>query len=187
MIIEIRWHGRGGQGVWTVSNLLAAAASYEGKFVQSFPTFGPERSGAPVAAFTRISTEPIEIHSMVYEPDAIVILDYTLLGNRFIVDGLKKNGLIVTNYIGEYSKAHSIIGVNPRDYRVFVCPASKLALEILKRPITNTAMLAALIKAFPIVKLDTLFKVIEERFETRLAERNIELAKRAYEETLEVK
>lgn len=186
MFIEIRWHGRGGQGVWTVSNLLATAASYEGKYVQSFPTFGPERSGAPVAAFTRISSEPIEIHSMVYEPDAVVVLDYTLLGNRFIIEGLKKNGLIITNYSGDYSRVFGNIGVDRGKYRVFVCPASKLALEVLKRPITNTAMLAALVKAYPVVKLESLFKVISERFGTSVAERNIELVKRAYGETIEV-
>jgi len=187
LFIEIRWHGRGGQGVWTVSNLLATAASYEGKYVQSFPTFGPERSGAPVSAFTRISSEPIDIHSMVYEPDAVVVLDYTLLGNQFITDGLKKNGLIITNYTGDESRIYDIIGIKLGEYRVFTCPASRLALEILKRPITNTAMLGALVKAYPVVKLDTLFKVLSERFTGAIAERNIELVKRAYEETREVK
>lgn len=187
MLVEIRWHGRGGQGVWTVSNLLAAAASREGKHVQSFPTFGPERSGAPVAAFTRISDEPIEIHSMVYEPDAVVVLDYTLLGNKFVVEGLKSGGLIVTNYSGDPRNVFSAIGIDRGSYRVFVCPASKLALEVLKRPITNTAMLAALLRAAPIVRMETLYKVISDRFSGAVAERNVELAKRAYEETLEVK
>ena len=108
-MIEVRWHGRGGQGAWTASNLLAMAVSYEGKYVQSFPAFGPERSGAPVLAFTRISDEPIDLHSMVYEPDIVVVLDYTLLGSRAIVEGLKKNGYIIINYSGDLEKIYDII------------------------------------------------------------------------------
>lgn len=173
--------------MWTVSNLLAMAASYEGKYVQSFPAFGPERSGAPVLAFTRISDEPIEIHSMVYEPDMVVVLDYTLLGSKAIVEGLKKNGLIVTNYTGDPGKVYETIGVEKGVYKVYTVPASELALEILKRPITNTAMLGALLKAQPVVKLESVFKAIQERFPGPIAEKNIELVKRAYEETKEVK
>ena len=75
VVIEVRWHGRGGQGAWTASNILALAAMYDGKRVQSFPAFGPERSGAPVTAFTRISDEEIEVHSMIYNPDIVVVLD----------------------------------------------------------------------------------------------------------------
>ncbi|MET1160036.1 MAG: 2-oxoacid:acceptor oxidoreductase family protein [Thermoprotei archaeon] len=185
MFIEIRWHGRGGQGVWTASNLLAMAAALEGKHVQSFPAFGPERSGAPVLAFTRISDEPIEVHSMVYEPDVVVVLDYTLLGSRAITEGLKKNGIVISNYEGDPSKAREVIGVG-KENKVYITPASRLALEILKRPITNTAMLGALVKAVPVVKLESVFKAIEERFPGPLAEKNIELVKRAYEETREV-
>jgi pyruvate ferredoxin oxidoreductase gamma subunit len=178
LLIEIRWHGRGGQGVWTASNLLAMAASFEGKYVQSFPAFGPERSGAPLVAFTRISDEPIEIHSMIYEPDMVVVLDYTLLGSRAILEVLKKNGLIVTNYAGDMGKVHESIGIGKDSgYKVYVCPASELALEILKRPITNTAMLGALLKVQPIVKLESVFKAIQERFPGPIAEKNIELVK----------
>lgn len=186
LLIEIRWHGRGGQGVWTVSNLLAMAVSYEGKYVQSFPAFGPERSGAPVLAFTRISDKPVDIHSMVYEPDAVVVLDYTLLGNPGIVEGLKKKGIIVTNYTGDQAKVYDLIGISRGEYIVYTCPASKLALEILKRPITNTAMLGALLKAHPIVKIESVFKAIQERFPGPIAEKNIELVKKAYEETRRV-
>ncbi len=186
-MIEVRWHGRGGQGAWTASNLLAMAVSYEGKYVQSFPAFGPERSGAPVLAFTRISDEPIDLHSMVYEPDIVVVLDYTLLGSRAIVEGLKKNGIIITNYVSDPSTVYDAIGISKGEYRVYTCPASELALEILKRPITNTAMLGALLKAQPLVKLESVFKAIQVRFPGPIAEKNIELVKRAYEETKEVK
>jgi len=186
-MLEVRWHGRGGQGVWTVSNLLAMAVSLEGKYVQSFPAFGPERSGAPVLAFTRISDEPIEVHSMVYEPDIVVVLDYTLLGSPAITHGLKKGGVIVTNFEDEPSKIYDVLGISRGEYRIFTCPATKLALEILKRAITNTAMLGALLKASPIVSMDSVFEAVKERFPGTIAEKNIDLIKKAYEETREVK
>ena len=91
-ILEVRWHGRGGQGAWTASELLARAAIAEGKHIQSFPEFGPERMGAPVTAFTRISTEPIMIHCAVYNPDVVAVLDPTLLKTVKVVDGLSEEG-----------------------------------------------------------------------------------------------
>jgi len=145
LLVEIRWHSRGGQGGWTASNLAALAASYEGKYVQSFPAFGPERSGAPIMAFTRISDEPVEIHSMVYSPDIVVVLDYTLLSPS-ILSGLKQGGFIITNYTGSEEQVFSSLGIKKGDYRVVLIPASKLALEVLKSKITNTAMLAGIVK-----------------------------------------
>ncbi len=186
MIVEIRWHGRGGQGVWTASNILAAAAMYDGKHVQSFPTFGPERSGAPLLAFTRISDEPIEIHSMIYKPDAVVVLDPTLLNRRDIIEGLKPKGLIVTNYEGNVNELYEMLGISKGEYRVFITPATKIAIEILGRAITNTAMIGALLKALPIVRMESVEKAIRDRFEGKLAELNIQLIKRAYELTKEV-
>ncbi|MEM2568110.1 MAG: 2-oxoacid:acceptor oxidoreductase family protein, partial [Candidatus Bathyarchaeia archaeon] len=96
-VIEVRWHGRGGQGAWTASELLARAAVYEGKYIQSFPEFGPERMGAPVSAFTRISTEPIRIHCAVYNPDVVVVLDPTLLKAVPVTDGMSENGRLIIN------------------------------------------------------------------------------------------
>ncbi len=186
LLTEIRWHGRGGQGVWTASNLLAMAAMYDGKHVQSFPAFGPERSGAPVLAFTRISDEPIEIHSMIYEPDVVVVLDPTLLGVVNVIEGLKKGGTIVINYEGDIDALYRTMNIRKGEYKVFTVPATKLALEILGRAITNTAMVGALIRAIPIVSLQSLEKAIRERFSGELAEKNIELVKRAYENTREV-
>src|SRR4030042_2575802 len=96
-IIEFRWHGRGGQGSWTASELLARTALYEGKYIQSFPEFGPERMGAPVTAFTRISNEAIRIHSAVYEPDVVVVLDPTLLKTVPVASGVDDKGLFIVN------------------------------------------------------------------------------------------
>ena len=184
-MIEIRWHGRGGQGAWTASNILAMAAMYDGKHVQSFPAFGPERAGAPVLAFTRISDEPIEIHSMVYTPDAVVVLDPTLLGPH-IVSGLKKGGLIVVNYKGETEKLYSILGIGKGEYKVYTTPATELALEILERAIYNTAMIGGLLKATNIVSMESLEKALKQRFPGPLAEKNLLLVKKAYELTKEV-
>ncbi|MEM0002279.1 MAG: 2-oxoacid:acceptor oxidoreductase family protein [Desulfurococcaceae archaeon] len=184
MMIEIRWHSRGGQGGWTASNLTAMAASYEGKYVQSFPAFGPERSGAPILAFTRISDKPIELHSMIYNPDIVVVLDYTLLSPG-IVSGLKPGGTIITNYAGSVDQVLKSLNVNRRDYKLILIPASKLALEVLKSKITNTAMLAGLIK-HNIVKFESVEKAIRERFSGPVAEKNILLVKKALEESIEV-
>ncbi|MEM0275354.1 MAG: 2-oxoacid:acceptor oxidoreductase family protein, partial [Nitrososphaerota archaeon] len=98
LLIEIRWHGRGGQGVVTVSDILARSVIYEGKYAQHFPEFGPERSGAPVKAYTRISDEPIEIHSGIYEPDIIIIIDRNMSKDFYsYLDGLKNDGLLFLN------------------------------------------------------------------------------------------
>lgn len=186
MMIEIRWHGRGGQGAWTASNIVAMAAALEGKHVQSFPAFGPERSGAPMLSFTRISDEPIEVHSMIYEPDVAVVLDYTLLSPS-IVSGLKKGGTIVTNYAGTVDQVLGKLGVRRGgDYKVILVPASKLALEILRANITNTAMIGGLLRHGGIVKWESVEKAVKTRFKGPVAEKNISLIKRAYEESLEV-
>lgn len=183
-MIEIRWHSRGGQGGWTASNLTAMAASYEGKYVQSFPAFGPERSGAPILSFTRISDKPIEIHSMIYNPDIVVILDYTLLSPG-ILSGLKPGGVIITNYTGNVDQVFEVLRIKKGDYKLILIPASKLAMEILKAKITNTAMLAGLIK-YGIIKVESVEKAVRERFSGPVADRNIELIKKALETAIEV-
>jgi len=183
-MIEVRWHSRGGQGGWTASNLTAMAASYEGKYVQSFPAFGPERSGAPILAFTRISDEPIELHSMIYNPDIVVVLDYTLLSPG-IVSGLKPGGTIITNFAGDVNQVLKTLNVKTGDYKLVLIPASKLALEILKSKITNTEMLDGLVKC-RVVKFESVEKSIRERFSGPVAEKNILLVKKALEESIEV-
>ncbi len=185
MLFEVRWHGRGGQGVWTASNILAMAAMYDGKYVQSFPAFGPERSGAPVLAFARISDEPIEVHSMVYNPDIVIVLDPTLLGPK-VVEGLKRGGYVIANYDGPGDELYRRMGVRRGVYRVWSVPATKLALEMLKRPITNTAMIGALLRAVEIVSLKAVETALKNRFPERLAERNLELIKIARKLTREV-
>ena len=184
-LIEIRWHGRGGQGAWTASNILAMAAIKEGKFTQSFPTFGPERMGAPIMAFTRISDEPIEIHSMVYSPDIVVVLDPTLISKE-ITSGLKPNGKIVVNWSGDTKRLYQLLGISKGTYKVYTVPATEIAVKILGRGITNTAMIGALIKAEPLVKLDVVIDVVKERFPGKLGELNVKVVQEAYDRTVEV-
>jgi len=158
------------------------AALMEGKYVQSFPTFGPERMGAPIMAFTRISDEPIELHCGVYEPDIVVVLDPTLLGPS-IVKGLKSNGTIIANFSKKLDELYKILGISKEEYKVYAVNATEIAVKILKRGITNTAMLGALVKATGIVKLDSVFEAIKKRFPSPIAERNIEVVKVTYEST----
>ncbi len=179
-IIEVRWHGRGGQGAWTASELLARAAILEGKYIQSFPEFGPERMGAPIRAFTRVSEKPINLHCTVYNPNMVVVLDPTLLKTVPIAEGIQPNGTILINIKRQPKEIREQLGqVNAKLWTV---AATEIALKILGRPITNTAMLGALVKATSIVSLESVEKVVKGRFPPQLAERNIALVKQAYEE-----
>lgn len=179
-LIEIRWHGRGGQGAVTSAELIASAAIKEGKFAQAFPSFGPERRGAPVLAFNRISAkEHIRIRSAVTQPDIVVVLDPGLLGIINVTAGLKDGGALIVNSSRELDEMKSEFG---GPWRLAVVNATAIALELLKVPIVNTTMLGALLKATDLVRLDTLSELIEEHF-GKLGQRNVEACKRAYGET----
>lgn len=180
MLVEVRWHGRGGQGIVTVSRMLAYAALLDGKYVQAFPEFGPERRGAPVTGYTRISDEPIKIHSQIYNPDIVVIVDPTLIGKNDQTKGLIPDGTIVAHT--EHSPNELKKELNVDNAKVYTVNAMRIALDILGRPIYNTAMLGALIKAAPIVKMESLNKVILERFQGAVGEKNVAIIKKAYEE-----
>jgi 2-oxoacid:acceptor oxidoreductase gamma subunit (pyruvate/2-ketoisovalerate family) len=179
-ILEFRWHGRGGQGAWTASELLARTAIYEGKYIQSFPEFGPERMGAPVTAFTRISTEPIRIHCAVYEPDVVAVLDPTLLKAVPVASGLNENGIIIVNSTDEPAKVKEVLKMEKG--KVWTVPATEIALRILGMPITNTAMLGAVARATSIVALESMEKTVKERFRLDIAEKNFAVIKEAYKE-----
>ncbi|RLI11361.1 pyruvate synthase subunit porC, partial [Candidatus Bathyarchaeota archaeon] len=170
-LLEVRWHGRGGQGAWTASELFARAAIYEGKYIQSFPEFGPERMGAPVAAFTRISTEPIQIHCAVYNPDVVAVLDPTLLKTVPVTSGLNEEGTIIIN--SKENAADTRKMLNTDKGKIWTVPATEIAMRILGRPITNTAMLGAVARITGAVKLESIEKVVEERFRRDIAEKNV--------------
>ena len=178
-MLEIRWHGRGGQGAVTAAEILATAVINEGKYAQAFAAFGAERRGAPVLAFTRINDSEILLRSQVYEPDIIVVLDKNLCTMEGVGDGLKHRGTVVLNtrfqpedYIETFPQAGKIATVN----------ATKIALEVIGSPITNTAILGALVKTTGIVKIGTLEDILKERFKAN-AEKNVNTIRRAYGET----
>ena len=179
-ILEVRWHGRGGQGAWTASELLARAAIHEGKFIQSFPEFGPERMGAPVAAFTRISETPIKIHCAVYSPDVVAVLDPTLLKTVPVTKGINEEAIVIVNSDSDPAEMRKNLKMN--NGKVFTLSATEIALKILGRPITNTAMLGGVAKVTGMVKIESIEKVIKERFKNTIAERNTAVIREAYKE-----
>jgi 2-oxoacid:acceptor oxidoreductase gamma subunit (pyruvate/2-ketoisovalerate family) len=181
-ILEFRWHGRGGQGAWTASEVLARTAIYEGKYIQSFPEFGPERMGAPVTAFTRISTEPIRIHCAVYEPDVVVVLDPTLLKTVPVASGVDEDGVFIVNSAEEPAKIRE--NLKTEKGKLWAIPATQLALKILGMPITNTVMLGIVARATKIVSLESIEKTVKERFRPDLAEKNFAVIKEAYQEAI---
>jgi 2-oxoacid:acceptor oxidoreductase gamma subunit (pyruvate/2-ketoisovalerate family) len=181
-LVEVRFHGRGGQGAWTASLLLAQAGLKEEKNIQSFPAFGPERAGAPITAFTRISDDKIELHSSVYEPDVVVVLDPTLLGPS-VAEGVKPDTRLVVNTTDKPEDVRKKLGLEGTE--TWVLDATSLALKVLGRPITNTAMLGAVVRATGVVKLDSLMEVVKERFSGKIGEQNLQLIETAYEEVEE--
>ena len=179
--IGIRWHGRGGQGAVTSAALLAQAAIYEGKYAQAFPSFGPERRGAPVQAFNRISGQkPIRVRAGLDEPDIVVVLDPRLLNIVNVASGLKEGGVLVVNIRGSSEDIKAKFGTK---WEIAIIDATTIAREFLGRPIVNTAMIGALVKATGIVKLESLIEPLKKRF-GRLAEKNINAMEKAYQETL---
>jgi 2-oxoacid:acceptor oxidoreductase gamma subunit (pyruvate/2-ketoisovalerate family) len=180
-MLEFRWHGRGGQGAWTASELLARTAISEGKYIQSFPEFGPERMGAPVTAFTRISTEPLRLHCAIYDPDVVIVLDNTLLKTVPVTAGINRDeDVIIINSTEEPAKMRETLKVTKG--KLWTVPATELALKILGAPITNTAMLGAVAKATNIVTMEGIEKTVRERFKAELAEKNMAVVKQAYAE-----
>jgi len=179
-LLEVRWHGRGGLGAVTSAELVARAAIQEGKYAQSFPLFGPERRGAPVMAFLRISDEFIRMRTDVTEPEIVVVLDPTLLRLVNVTSGLKDNGKIIINSRKSPERLKSDFGFR---WPVASVDASKIAKETIGMPITNTAMIGAFLKVTKAVKMDSLIEQLHERF-GKNAGGNIEAAKRAYKETV---
>jgi len=180
-MVEFRWHGRGGQGAWTASELLARTALDEGMFIQSFPEFGPERMGAPVTAFTRISNEPIRLHCAIYEPDIVIVLDNTLLKTVPVTAGLNHDDSnLIINSNEEPAALKQKLHVTKG--KVWAVPATDIALKLLGAPMTNTALLGAVAKATGIVTLKGIQKTLKEKFKPDLAEKNFAVVQNAYNE-----
>lgn len=177
-MIEIRWHGRGGQGAFTASRLLAASASlYQDMYGLAFPSFGPERRGAPVQAFTKIDEKKITDRSEIVSPDYIVILDDTLAHDGVVGD-IKEDGRVIINSSRPEEFAH---WQQELGCCIVAFDATALALQVLKKPITNTAMLGALIAVSGIISLDSAIKGMQAVMGRSILAGNIELLERAYE------
>ncbi|MFC1979761.1 pyruvate ferredoxin oxidoreductase subunit gamma [Chloroflexota bacterium] len=180
-MVEIRWHGRGGQGAVTSAELLARAAISEDKYAQAFPSFGPERRGAPVLAFVRINAkEPIRMRAEIKEPDVVVVLDPGLLSITDVTAGLKDNGVVIVNTKKSAAQLREEFGIKAS---LATVDATSIAKETLGVPITNTTMVGVVVKATGIVELESLVEPLEDRFD-RLAKKNIKAMKRAYEEAV---
>jgi pyruvate ferredoxin oxidoreductase gamma subunit len=179
-VIEIRWHGRGGQGAVTSAEMLALAAISEGKYAQAFPSFGPERRGAPVQAFVRVAGQQIRVRSSITEPDVVVVLDPGLLKIVDVTSGLKSGGIVVINTTKTAQQIRDEFKIKAR---IATIGATKIAQEVLGVPITNTTMIGAMLRARDIVKIESLSDPLKQRF-GRLGDRNIESMKRAYAETI---
>jgi len=178
-MIEIRVHGRGGQGAVTSTELMALAAINEGKYAQAFPSFGPERRGAPVMAFVRIADGPIRTREKVYQPDVVVVLDPTILKIVDVTAGLKRNGMVILNTSKDEEEVRKTFGIKAK---MALVDATSIAMKQLGRPITNTTMLGALIKASGVIDIKSMETPLKKRF-GRIAEKNLNAMREAYEQT----
>lgn len=181
-MFQSRIHGRGGQGVVTAAELLSVAAFHDGKFAQAFPSFGSERTGAPVVAYARFDDQPIRLREPVLQPDALIIQDPTLLYQVDVFAGIRDDGYILINTtktwaeLGLESLAHTEF-----DYRRLTVPASEFALQHVGRPLPNAALLGGYAAATQQVALESVVRAIEERFPPKIAEANVRAAHAAYE------
>jgi pyruvate ferredoxin oxidoreductase gamma subunit len=186
-LIEIRWHGRGGQGAKTAALLLADAGLAQGKFIQAFPEYGPERMGAPVASFDRLSSKPILLHSGVTNPDIVLVLDPTLIDSVDVTEGLPDNGTIIINTAKSPAEVKKEANI-PGNIKVFTVDASTISRETIGREIPNTPLIGALIKATGILDFKKLVedtrKKLEKKFKSKpeVIDGNIKAIERAYNE-----
>lgn len=185
-MVEIRWHGRGGQGAKMACLLLAEVAGQVGKFVQGFPEYGPERMGAPITAYNRISETRCPVHSNIYTPDYVVVLDETLLDSVDVTDGLRDSGAIIINTPSSGQEIRAKL----RGYTgaLYTLDGRRLSEEILGRNFPNTALLAAAVKVSGVLELEYFFSHIEDSFRKKFASKpqviagNMEILRKATEE-----
>lgn len=168
-LTEIRWHGRGGQGAKTAALLLADVAFNTGKYVQGFPEYGPERMGAPITAYDRISDNPIRVHSNIYEPDFVVVVDDTLLHSVDVTKGLKKDGAILINTTMEIDEVLPLL--NNYSGKVFIIDARKVCMATLGKYFPNTPMLAAIVKVSGIMDKEVFMTEMETSLSHKFAKK----------------
>jgi 2-oxoacid:acceptor oxidoreductase gamma subunit (pyruvate/2-ketoisovalerate family) len=179
-ITEFRWHGRGGQGVVTSNQMLGKAALAEGNYIQAFPEFGPERTGAPVRAFLRISKAPIQVYAQVYHPDVVVCIDSTLLDVLNPAEGLKDDGTLVLNTSSDPASIRKKF--NFKGGKVVTVDASTIAMEVLGRPFYNMPTMAAAVSATGVVAVDTVITEVLNRYPGKVGDLNKVAIERAVKE-----
>ena len=185
-ILEIRWHGRGGQGAKTAALLFADAALSLGKFIQAFPEYGPERMGAPVQSFNRLADENITLHCGITDPKIVIVLDPSLIGKVPVTKGIPADGMIIINTNKTPAEMRKVLGL--QGAKVYTVDASKIAKESIGRDIPNTPMLGALVKVSNILSFEHMLKDTEKKLQKKFASKpeivkgNLLAIKRAYEE-----
>ncbi len=177
---EVRLHGRGGQGVVSAAQLLADAAVLEGKYVQAFPEFGAARSGAPIAAYARLSDAPIEIHSFIRNPDVVMVVDRSMVSFKTTTQGLAEDGYFICNFDGSAEEVRAKLGLNP-SVKIIPVDATEIAMKAIGKDYPNTPMLGALLKATGLVDLGSLEKVLSQRFKGKVLAGNEEALKLGYQ------
>ena len=183
-LTEIRWHARGGQGAVTAAKMVAELALGQGKFFQAFPEYGPERSGAPIVAFTRVSDEPIQVYSGVEHPQIVVVLDPSLLNVIDVTKGAPEDAIVLVN--SEMSPAELRKHYGLKGHRLYTIAATRIAMETIGRPIPNTPMVGALTRITGLFPIDKVVGFLREdfgkKFPPKVVEGNIKAITRSYEE-----
>ncbi len=184
-LTEIRWHARAGQGAVTAAKLVADTALLQDYYIQAMPEYGPERTGAPLKAFTRICSEPIEVHNNITEPGIVVVLDDTLLDSVDVTEGLKQDGTVILNTVMTADEARAKLGVADT-VKVAVVDATGIAMDTIKRDMPNTPIVGALSKVTGVVPVDKveerLVITFGKKFTQEMIDANIQSVKRAFEE-----
>lgn len=180
-MLEIRWHGRGGQGAKTAAMLIAEAAMDSGKYIQGFPEYGPERAGAPIRSYTRISDEPINVHCGVDNPHIVVVIDPTLLGAVDVTEGLDKDGILLINTDKGPAEVRQM--VNMKGGKIYTVDASGIAMQTIGKNLPNTPMMGALVGATRIINEKDVEEKIRKKFLKKIGEKgvqaNLEAVRRA--------
>ncbi len=186
-MFEILWHGRGGQGAKTAATMVAHAAMEEGQYSQGFPEYGPERMGAPIKGYTRISKSPITVHCNITKPNAVIVLDSSLLAAIDITQGTDENAIFIINTKLTPAEVREHLGL--KSGKVYTVDATGIAIDEVGRPIPNIPVIGALVKATELLSLESCRKDIAKKFEakfgSKIVEGNLKALQRAYDEVKE--
>ena len=187
-ILEVRWHGRGGQGTVTAAKVFADACLSGGRYVQAFPEYGPERSGAPLRAYNRVSSKELRMHCPVLKPNIVAVVDATLLDSINVLDGAPDNAIVVVNSVKDPREVREKLKAKPTQ-KVFTVDATKIAMDCIGRPLPNSPMVGVLAKVSGLVSLDQILEDVKKsfgkKFSQKIIDGNLEAVRRGYGEVRE--